>query len=149
VEGSRERGVGRSSKGPRKSVSGEEAPELRGVFLCSLSPGSTPIRLPAWAFASPSSRVTAKDYGPLKRGTGSEQCVAMKDGDAPNKTINKRPHRMSSATASAAACLRTPSPVARLVNVMWSERGGGVRASRGPTRRGICLLSFTCWKVNV
>lgn len=36
----------------------------------------------AGAFGSPSNRFTVKDYGSLKIGTGSKQCVAMKNGDA-------------------------------------------------------------------
>lgn len=52
------------------------------IYLLSILKHKLIISHSAGAFGSPSSRFTVKDYGSLKRGTGSKQCVAIKNGDA-------------------------------------------------------------------
>ena len=52
------------------------------IYLFSILKHKLIISHPAGVFGSPSSRFTVKDYRSLKTGTGSKQCVAMKNGDA-------------------------------------------------------------------
>lgn len=72
-------------KGWRFRTSGEMF-----IYLLSVLKHKLIISHPAGAFGSPSSHFTVKDYGSLKRGTGSKQCVAMKNWDRQSSSGTER-----------------------------------------------------------